>query len=103
MLCRADVVELDSTNSFDEDQELQECQSHLLRVVMEKWVEYKEELLEERVTESVLKHNTQTLEKGIIKSVRWTHKSSEHQMVGITLYRTIRCNAKLSGLNGHTR
>ena len=88
MLCRADVVELDSPHSFDEDQELQECQSHLLRVVMEKWVEHGEELLEERVTESVLKHNTQTLEKG----VRDGHTNP--QMVGITLYRTIRCNAK---------
>ena len=79
MLCRADVVELDSTHSFDEDQELQECQSHLLRVVMEKWVEHREELLEERVTESVFKQNTQTLEKGIRvsdghtnpQSIRW--------------------------------
>lgn len=65
MLCRADVVELDSPHSFDEDQELQECQSHLLRVVMEKWVEHREELLEEGVAESVFKDDTQALKTGI--------------------------------------
>jgi hypothetical protein len=58
----ADVVELDSLHPLHEKQELQESQSHLLRVVMEKWVEQGEEFLQQRVAQTIFKNDAQSLE-----------------------------------------
>ena len=57
----ADVPELDSSHSLHEQQKIQECDTDLLRGVMKVVLEEGEEVAQERMTQPVLQHQTQTL------------------------------------------
>ena len=51
-----DVPELDHSHSLDEQQEVDECNADLLRVVMKVVLEEGQQVAQKRVTQPVLKH-----------------------------------------------
>lgn len=57
----ADVPELDSSHPLHEQQEIQECDADLLRGVVKVVLKEGEEVMQERMAQPVLQHQTQTI------------------------------------------
>ena len=72
----ADVPELDSSHPLHKQQEVQECDADLLRGVMKVVLEEGEEVAQERMAQSILQHQTQTLVcvcgRGLVRGVTRT-------------------------------